>query len=189
MKEGRSAPRPKPEKPWVPLERGVLKPKDAIVMGAREVWLNDHYQVWVDIIPPEADRGDQPMVHLSIKRLDREPLHDWRDLQRIKNELLGTTTEAAELYPAEERLVDGANQYHLWGLPPGRRFPFGFQERATTDSTKDSQEVLAAAARAAGMDPIPNPTLLKQRDRAPHHTAIGCPVDGKLGMWWESKGD
>lgn len=46
------------------------------------------------------------------------------DAQRIKNELLGDEYEACELYPAESRLVDGANQFHLWAI--NGQFPFGF---------------------------------------------------------------
>jgi hypothetical protein len=74
--------------------------------------------------------------HLSIKRIDQEPVHDWRDLQRIKNQLLGPDCEAVELYPAEERLVDTANQYHLWGsTDPKFRFGFGFGTRFTTEGS------------------------------------------------------
>lgn len=68
--------------------------------------------------------------YLTIKRNDRHWKHDWRHLQRIKNELLGPEVEAVELYPAESRLVDEANQYHLWALPEGERFPFGFTDRS-----------------------------------------------------------
>jgi hypothetical protein len=29
------------------------------------------------------------------------------------------------LYPAESRLMDNANQYHLWAAPPGVQWPIG----------------------------------------------------------------
>jgi len=88
-----------------------------------EVFLNDVYQVSCSHIKI----FDYPGVHLSIKRIDRAPLHDWRELQQIKNELVGPEYEAVELYPAESRVVDTANQYHLWVIiKPGIRFPFGF---------------------------------------------------------------
>ena len=73
------------------------------------------------------------VTELSIRRLDREPMHDWRELQAIKNAVLGPEREACELYPAESRLVDTANQYWLWALPPGQAFPFGFAERRVSD--------------------------------------------------------
>lgn len=75
----------------------------------------------------------EPMVHLSIKRLDREPIHDWRDLQKIKNAIVGEEAEAVELYPAESRLVDAANQYHLWCFRPGFKLPLGFDTRLVQD--------------------------------------------------------
>ena len=42
--------------------------------------------------------------------------------------------EAVELYPAESRLVDNANQWHLWCVT-GFRFPFGFAERLVSEET------------------------------------------------------
>jgi hypothetical protein len=40
--------------------------------------------------------------------------------------------EAVELYPAESRRVDSANQYHVWAFP-GQRLPFGFAERLVAE--------------------------------------------------------
>jgi len=97
--------------------------------AAVELYLNDVYQV-------ALRRRSENVVHLSIKRIDREPIHDWRDLQEIKNQLLGQDCEAVELYPAEDRRVDAANQFHLWGSSdPTFRFPFGFQTRAVDDAS------------------------------------------------------
>ncbi len=92
-----------------------------------EVWINSLYQVNKRNIPaglfPE-------LVWLSIKRRDKSPIHDWRHLQEIKNELVGPENEAFELYPAESRKVDTANQYHLWVFAsPDVRLPVGFTER------------------------------------------------------------
>ncbi len=99
-----------------------------------EVWKNDRYQVHVRHLKGDADAI--PMVQLSIRRVDRQPIHDWRDLQRIKNQIVGPECEAVELYPAESRLVDSANQYFLYVvLDPSFRFPFGYQERLVSDET------------------------------------------------------
>ena len=90
-------------------------------------WLNDTYTVLVrEFIVPN---WPQPMTHLSIKRNDKDWIHDWRDLQQIKNEVLGIEREGIELYPAESRLVDEANQYHLYVLPAGHEWPVGVDER------------------------------------------------------------
>lgn len=72
--------------------------------------------------------------HLSIRRNDRRAIHDWRDMQRIKNELIGENEEAAEIYPDEKRLVDTANQYFLWGKF-GMQLPFGFDARIVCDDS------------------------------------------------------
>lgn len=57
-----------------------------------------------------------------------------RELPAIKNELVGPENEGVELYPAESRLMDSANQYHLWVLTdPEKRFPFGFTSRVVTE--------------------------------------------------------
>jgi hypothetical protein len=88
-------------------------------------FINSRYQV-AKFPVESSDPNLPPMVHLSICTLDRLPLHDWREFQRIKNELVGAECEAVEIYPSESRLVDGANQYHLWVfLRPGRTIPFG----------------------------------------------------------------
>jgi hypothetical protein len=95
------------------------------------VFKNDIYQVDKR---EYGDGSDVKLIHLSIKRIDRQPIHDWRDLQEIKNQLVGEECEAVELYPAESRRVDSANQYHLWCVnDPYFRFPFGFKERYVTD--------------------------------------------------------
>jgi len=110
------------------------------------VWRNSRYQVAVTI-HDDFPIG-VPIIHLSIKRLDRKPIHDWRDLQRIKNELCGEEREAVELYPAETRLVDEANQFHLWVFPEGMMAPFGYfgdrvvhaPERADGSSSDGSKQ-------------------------------------------------
>jgi hypothetical protein len=92
------------------------------------VWRNDLYQVHVrDIAATSA--GMPRMVCLSARRLDRGPLNDWRHMQRIKNQLVGPECEGVELYPAESRLIDTANQRFLWVVAdPTFRWPFGFNQ-------------------------------------------------------------
>lgn len=97
-----------------------------------EVFKNDIYTV----IKTDCEKigfqqeGFPGLYWLSIKRNDKEPIHDWRELQRIKNMIIGAEHEAVELYPAESRKVDMANQYHLFVLKDkGLQFPFGFNER------------------------------------------------------------
>lgn len=97
-------------------------------MAVHDQWKNELYQVAVRKCGPDA-------VHLSIKRNDRKPIHDWRDLQEIKNQLVGEECEGVELYPAESRRVDSANQYHIFCITdPKFRFGFGFNERLVTET-------------------------------------------------------
>lgn len=94
---------------------------------SKELFINDRYQV---ALFDGGELGGKELVHLSIKRIDREPIHDWRDLQEIKNMLVGPENEAMEVYPAESRLVDTSNQFHLWAFKDATvRLPFGFNER------------------------------------------------------------
>ena len=90
-----------------------------------EIWINEVYQV-------NVRRGlkfaDNIMTHLSIKRRDKQAKPDWRDFQWIKNQLTSSESEAIEIYPKESRLVDGANQYHLWCFEEGVTLPFGFHD-------------------------------------------------------------
>lgn len=89
-----------------------------------DVWLNDLYQVAVY-------RWSLDWIQLNIRRRDGGPiLRDWRHFQRIKNEIIGEEHEGVELYPAESRLVDTANKFHLFvHTDPNFRFPFGWRER------------------------------------------------------------
>lgn len=93
---------------------------------------------------------DNGMVHLSIKRNDREPVRSWRDLQHIKNQMCGREWEAVELFPAHSRMVDAANQYHLWCQE--RPFDFGFQERMVM-SPEELKRI--PAAHKAKQQPVP----------------------------------
>jgi hypothetical protein len=54
-------------------------------------------------------------VLLSIE--DAACRHSWRDMQRIKNDLLGEQWAAVEVYPPQSLVVDDANIYHLWCTP------------------------------------------------------------------------
>ena len=98
--------------------------------------INNLYEV--EIRQCEEQPNWPKMIWLSIKRRDKESIHDWRDLQRIKNELVGPENEAVELYPAESRIVDTSNQYHLWVLADkDLSFPFGFNDGRLVATPED----------------------------------------------------
>jgi hypothetical protein len=99
----------------------------------KEVWENDKYLVW-EYVP------DGNIVHLGIvsKLAKRgEPLANipWNDKQEIKNQLCGREVEAIELFPAESRMVDTFNMYHLWcDRTPAFRFPYGWNDAPWQDN-------------------------------------------------------
>jgi hypothetical protein len=97
-----------------------------------EIWINDLYQVQVR---PYDNMG---LLHINIRRRDgAHDIRDWRHFQRIKNEILGPESEAVELYPAESRLHDTSNKFHLWGYRNDSfRFPIGFDKRDVRDGGK-----------------------------------------------------
>lgn len=137
----------KPRYKWQPLREAVALPPNEKLLGDimkangmtsdealaylerdetnTTVWINEIYQVQRRTFP-ESD-----LIHLNIRRRDGGPiLRDWRHFQQIKNELLGEECEAIELYPAESRMVDTSNKYHLWGYnDPTFRFPVGMGTR------------------------------------------------------------
>jgi len=120
---------------WTPFEIATSDPAASEMCD--DVWINSRYIVYRRRIYSEDKRTF--LVHLSIKRIDREVIHDWRDLQRIKNELAGPEWEGVELYPAESRLVDTANQYHLWCFP--FHLDFGFnQGRLVSEARYDKSQ-------------------------------------------------
>lgn len=107
--------------PWTPFQQAVLDPDpERHEEMCREsetdfVMMNSRYQVNVRFLYNPEHPGDRKkaMIHLSWKRLDKQAVHDWREIQRMKNEICGREREAFELYPPESKLVDTSNQYHL----------------------------------------------------------------------------
>jgi len=102
----------------------------------RQGFRNNKYYVVVETLSPRGLSGE---VHLSVTCNDRSAAHDWREFQRIKNELCGPEREAVELYPAQSRLYDTANTFHLWVMAEGDRVPVGYASQTVLDSDVASQ--------------------------------------------------
>ena len=113
--------------PWTPFEVAEAVPE----LGDDAIVVNSRYQVNIRMMGIHELFGR--IVHLSIKRRDKQPIRNWLDIQRIKNEIAGPECEGVELFPAESRLVDSANQYHLYVFE-SYRLPFGFADRYVSDS-------------------------------------------------------
>lgn len=133
MGKGRAAPpaqQPRPAE-WGPWEwRNHLvderarerraKPHASPPSGMSACCLNNVYSVLFFVKETEWGAID----HLMIRRHDEGAMVPWADMQRIKNELLGAERLGIQVYPPESKLVDEANIYHLWVLPPGAELPF-----------------------------------------------------------------
>ena len=61
---------------------------------------------------------------ISFHRHDREPVIDWRDMQNSKNDVAGPEWEAIQIFPSESRLMDTANEYHMFAF--NGELPIGF---------------------------------------------------------------
>ena len=109
-----------------------------------EIYVNDIYQVAV-YRNEEADE----LVHLdelkgrctwlSIKRRDKRPVNNWQDMQTIKNRLVGVDCDAIQIFPAESRMVNMANQYHLIVLPSDASLPFGWGRRSVDTENRNAE--------------------------------------------------
>jgi hypothetical protein len=164
---------------WSAFQRASYPPGVEDIAGDCEVWLNELYQVdvrWFDCTPLGVDG----MRHLSIKRIDRKPLHDWRELQLIKNAICGPEFEAVELYPAESRLVDSANQYHLFVLPKGASWPFGYERREVSEVSSQGsvQRPFAPHVKPADLLTPEDVALLECRDLTDDNVGAGCDWGG-----------
>lgn len=116
---------------WIPLEKAVpMRYGEEITQPENEsTWMNDQYVVTRTVL---SNTAQESMIHLSIRRADRRAIRDWRHFQRIKNELAGPEWEGVEVFPAESRKVDTANQYHLFCFPFRLGFGLG-NERVVAD--------------------------------------------------------
>jgi hypothetical protein len=115
--------------PPVTGEWGYWEEKDIHAQGSPPLpgmyrfCVNEKYSVQFYREPSE--HGD--LIRLLIRHHTGKPVRSWHDFQRIKNELVGEETIAVEVYPKESALVDQANCYHLWVIPPDFPFPFNLE--------------------------------------------------------------
>jgi hypothetical protein len=129
--------KPTPKKVWQPLVRDpdwyrdqrladttemvraqhpdVTDAQVAALMPA-ETWGNDRYTVNVHYLDGDRDG----FVEVGVHNHNRTPHVPWRHLQQIKNEVVGPDREAVQLFPAEDRLVDTANEYWIYVYPVGK---------------------------------------------------------------------
>lgn len=83
-------------------------------------------------VPFQMVMGEE-IVQIVVKRVDGEPEpYYWRDLQDIKDVVLGLEGEALELFPAESRRRRDLNFRVLWGMQSDDHIPLGWQDEGET---------------------------------------------------------
>jgi len=118
----------KPMTAWERRDAFAVTTAQRPVLAANEQWrrdcyVNNRYSVQLSLV----STGDGEVTHLWIRAHDGSMPRSWRDLQRIKNELVGADRVAVEVFPPDDELVDSANMAHLWVYPPGFILPFRLQ--------------------------------------------------------------
>ena len=120
------------DEPWTPFQRAFGRDgKHQCFDGMHwfDIYKNSRYTVMTRVIK-SSDPDAPEIIHLSIKRNDKAPIVSWRDVKKIKNDLIGPECEAVQIFPAESRLVDTSNQYHVFVFnDPTFRISFGYNER------------------------------------------------------------
>lgn len=109
-----------------------------------QIYVNSRYQVSIrgkfEGGPPYGQ-----FCELSLKRRDKEPIYDWRDMQKIKNEFFGANATMLQVFPPEKHLVDTSNQYYFYVFWE-YEFPFGFKERLVSERT--GQQIFTGVAHS-----------------------------------------
>ena len=138
-------------------------------IGCDYWFANSRYQVLV-VFEKASAEGAPPVAHLSIKTHDKRCVHDWRDMQRIKNELCGPEADGVEIYPAESRLMDEANQFHIYVMHPLVELPWGQRDRTHFTPAELEEE----------HGHKPKRERPQQREFEDHHNAEGCRPQGLI---------
>ena len=165
--------RKQPKAAWTAWQEATVNsPHPDPMEKTRTTWLNSRYQV---------ERHDLPngITYLSIKRLHKQAIHDWRELLRIKNELTHPMREGIELYPSMARIQDTSNQFHMFVMPLGCAINLGYTDRHVEDGFPDEFEYGRARQRKlpAWMTP-----WRKSQESVTAPFAVGMGSDGKGGI-------
>ncbi len=115
---------------WQPLEQPdeylpTSITRDHAALAAGRYWVNDKYEVFVQTSLGELSADG--WIAISMHRRDHGRDIPWADKQHCKNQLIGTECEGVEMLPANARLIDVHNTYHLFvNVDPTFQLPFRF---------------------------------------------------------------
>jgi len=96
--------------------------------GVQRAWSNDRYAVQY------LKRNGFEV--LMVRRHDGGSDYPWRDLQRIKDEVMGPDREAVQVFPKKSEIVDSANMAHIWLIHEDSRLPYTFKNLGWSEDDK-----------------------------------------------------
>lgn len=124
--------------------------------GQQEYYLSENRKYRVAKAVGYDQNCQHKIAWLAITALDSmTPLHDWRDMQTIKNQLCGKAAYAVEIYPAESDLIDANNNFHLWVWLDGYKPPFGFRGRIVVDPSLNPPDEVSELTPQRSFDQPP----------------------------------
>lgn len=102
-------------------------------LGTGSGWFGEFDKVYTQsgehaVMTRDIDTAWGLVTHACIRNAAGTDI-PWAEKQRIKNEIFGAEQQAVEVFPKESELVDEANMYHLWILPPDMEIPFSLKEK------------------------------------------------------------
>jgi len=98
---------PKPRK-WTPLKKIAEGSATRFHNGIRIEYENEHYTAYAEF------SEDRTAGLIMIVNDDQSARRDWREFQRIKNEIAGPGWVGYEVYPPEHEVVDPSNAFFIW---------------------------------------------------------------------------
>ena len=106
--------------PWERMQEinlRTLPPGNPMPPSMTRAFRNNRYIVQVN---DYAETTVGYAIRAMVQSLTGEPVRNWEDLQRVKNECFGEETVAIEYYPAQSQLVNVHHIYWLWIFEPGQ---------------------------------------------------------------------
>lgn len=107
------------------LEKEEWPPMFSLESEVLRVWMSKDY---LAVLYRQLANGEKRLTVNCLRKKNGKDYKDgitWDELQRIKNECVGSEVWCIENYPAESACINVMNQRHLFLLdkPPKERFP------------------------------------------------------------------
>lgn len=112
------------------------------IFAASDLYETSEYLVQLIKSGHDHLSGSLATFTLVVSRKDNAPVSDWRDLQEIKNRMVGREVDAVELFPAASRIYDHRNRTVLFcyvgsggAADAAPRLPFGARQRVVANQS------------------------------------------------------